>query len=69
VCSSPRVIRVINSREMSWAGHIARTGTKRKAHRILVGKPGRKKSLVRPRRKWMVDIMMDFREIDWGNIG
>jgi hypothetical protein len=27
---------------MRWAGHVARTGEKRNAYRILVGKPGEK---------------------------
>jgi hypothetical protein len=36
-------------------------GEKRNAHRILVGKPERKRPLGRPRRSW-VDIKMDLRE-------
>jgi hypothetical protein len=41
--SLPSIIRMIKSRRMRWAGHIARMGEKRKAYRILVGKPeGRK---------------------------
>jgi hypothetical protein len=35
--SSPSIIRMIKSRKMSWAGHVARMGKKRKAYRILVG--------------------------------
>jgi hypothetical protein len=34
---------------MRWAGHVARTGEKRNAYRILVGKPEGKKPLGRPR--------------------
>jgi hypothetical protein len=37
--SSPNIIRMIKSRRMRWAGHVARTGEKRNAYRILVGKP------------------------------
>jgi hypothetical protein len=37
--SSSSVIRIINSRRMSWAGHVARMGEKRNAYRLLVGKP------------------------------
>jgi hypothetical protein len=37
--SSPSIIRMIKSRRMRWAGHAARMGEKRNAHRILVGKP------------------------------
>ena len=36
--SSPD-IRVINSRRLRWAGHVARIGESRDAYRILVGKP------------------------------
>jgi hypothetical protein len=37
--SSPRLIRVIKSRRMRWAGHAARMGERRNAYRILVGNP------------------------------
>jgi hypothetical protein len=35
--SSPSIIRMIQSRRMRWAGHVARMGEKRNAYRILVG--------------------------------
>jgi hypothetical protein len=37
--SSPSIIRIIKSRRMRWAGHVARMGDKRNAYRLLVGKP------------------------------
>jgi hypothetical protein len=37
--SSPGIIRIIKSRRMRWAGHVARRGEKRNAYRLLVGKP------------------------------
>jgi hypothetical protein len=37
--SSPSIIRIVKSRRMRWAGHIARMGEKRKTNRLLVGKP------------------------------
>jgi hypothetical protein len=37
--SSPSIIRIIKSRRMRWAGHVARIGEKRNAYRLLVGKP------------------------------
>jgi hypothetical protein len=40
--SFPSIIRMIKSRRMRWAGHVARMGAKRNAYRILVGKPERK---------------------------
>jgi hypothetical protein len=39
VYSSPSIIRIINSRRMRWTGHVTRMGEKRKAYRLLVGKP------------------------------
>ena len=35
---SPNIIRVIKSRRMRWAGHIARMGKRRGAYRVLAGK-------------------------------
>jgi hypothetical protein len=37
--SSPSIIRMIESRRMRWAGHVAQMGERRNAYRILVGKP------------------------------
>jgi hypothetical protein len=37
--SSPNIIRIIKSRKMRWAGHVARMGEKRSAYRLLVGMP------------------------------
>jgi hypothetical protein len=48
--SSPSIIRIIKSRKMRWAGHVARMGEKRNAYRLLVGKPEGKSALGRPRR-------------------
>jgi hypothetical protein len=57
--SSPSIIRIIKSRSMRWAGHVARMGEKRNACRLLVGKPERKRPLGRPRRRWVDNIRMD----------
>jgi hypothetical protein len=51
---------------MRRAGHVTRMREKRNAYRILVGKPEGKRPLGRPRRRWMNNIKMDFREIGWG---
>jgi hypothetical protein len=59
--SSPSIIRMIKSRWMTWAENVARMGEKRKAYRILVGKPEGKRPLVRPRRMWMNNIKVDLR--------
>jgi hypothetical protein len=45
--SSPSIIRVIKSRRMRWAGHVARMGEKRGAYRSLVGRPEGRRSLGR----------------------
>jgi hypothetical protein len=51
--SSPSIIRIIKSRRMRWAGHVARMGDKRNAYRLLVGKPEGKRPLGRPRLRWV----------------
>jgi hypothetical protein len=43
-------------------------GEKRNAYRTLVGKPEGMRPLGRPRRRWEDNIMMDHREIGWGNM-
>jgi hypothetical protein len=50
--SSPNIVRVIKSRRMRWAGHVARRGKKRGVYRVLVGKLEGKRLLGRPRRRW-----------------
>ena len=47
--SLPNIVRVVKSRRMGWAGHVARIGEDRGVHRVLVGKPERKRPLGRPR--------------------
>jgi hypothetical protein len=51
---------------MRWTGHVARRAAKRKAYKILVGKPGGKRPLERPSRRWVDNTRMDIREIRWG---
>jgi hypothetical protein len=60
---------MIKSRRMKWAGHVAqRMGEKRNVYKILVGKLEGKRPLGRPRRRWMDNIEIDLREIEWGGI-
>jgi len=49
--SSPNIVRVIKSRRMRWAGHVARMGEERGVYRVLVGKPEGRRPLGRPRRR------------------
>jgi hypothetical protein len=66
--SSPSIIRIVKSWRMRWAGHVARMGEKRKAYRLLVGKPEGKRSLGRPRRRWVDNIRMDLGEMGWSDV-
>jgi hypothetical protein len=65
---SPSIIRIIKSRRMRWAGHVARMGEKRNAYRLLVGKPEGKGPLGRPRRRWVDNIIIDLLEIGWRGV-
>ena len=63
-------MRVVKSRRMRWAGHVARMGEGRGVHRVLVGRPEGKRQLGRPRRRWEDNIKMDLQEVgvsceDW----
>ena len=61
--SSPNIFWVIKSRRMRWEGHVARMGERRSVYGVLVGKPERKRPLVRPRRRWEDNIKMDLQEV------
>jgi hypothetical protein len=65
LCSSPSVVRVIKSRRMRWAGHLARVWEGRIACGILAGRPEGGRPLGRPRRGWVYNVKMDYREIGW----
>jgi hypothetical protein len=67
--SSPSIIRIIKSRRLRWAGHVAQM-EKRNVYRLLVGKPEGKRPLGRPRCRWIDNIKMNLLEIalsvaDW----
>jgi hypothetical protein len=59
---SPNIVRVIKSRRMRWAGHVAHVGEDRGVYRVLVGKPESKRPLGRPRHRWEDNIKLDLRE-------
>jgi hypothetical protein len=61
--SLPNIVRVIKSRRMWWAEHVARMGKGRGVYRVLVGRPEGKRPLGRPRRRWEDNIEMDLWEI------
>jgi hypothetical protein len=66
----PIIVRVIKSRRMRWAGHVARMRKGRGVYRVLMGTPEEKRPLGRRRRRWEDNIKMDLQEvgcegIDW----
>jgi len=64
--SSPNIVRVIKSRRMRWAGHVARIGEERGVYRFLVGKPEGRRPQGRPRRRWVDNIRMKLQEVGCG---
>ena len=67
---------VIKSRRMRWADHVASMGEEMGVYRVLVGKPGGKRPLGRPRRRWVNNIRMNLQEVgmwvyglDWAGPG
>ena len=65
---SPNIVRVIKSRRMRWAGHVARMGEERGAYRVLVGKSEGKRPRGGPRRRWVDNIRMDLQEVGCGYV-
>ena len=68
--SSPNIVRVIKSRRMRWAGHVACMGEERGVYSVLVGKPEGRRPLEKPRRRWVDNIRRDLQEVgcrymDW----
>jgi len=59
-------VRVVKSRRMRCAGHVARMGEDRVVQRVLVGKPEEKSPLGRPRRRWEDNIKMDLQKVGGG---
>jgi hypothetical protein len=57
--SLPNIVRVVKSRRMRWAGHVARMGEERVVHKVLVGKREGKRPLGRPRHRWEDNIKME----------
>jgi hypothetical protein len=62
--SSLNIVRVIKSRRMRWAAHVARMGEGIGVYRVLVGKPEGKRPLGRSRRRWEDNIKMYLREAE-----
>jgi hypothetical protein len=69
VYASPYIIRLIKPRRTRLAGCVACMGEMRRAYNILVGKPGKKRPLERPKRGWEDNIGIEFTEIGWVGVG
>ena len=66
--SSSNIVRVIKSKRIRWAGHVARMGEKKGICRVSVGKAEGKRPLGRPRRRWEDNIKMDLEEVGCGGM-
>jgi len=64
--SSPNIIRVIKSRKMRWAGHLARLGERRDVYSVLMGTPEGKTPLGRSKHRWEINIKKDLQEVRGG---
>jgi len=64
--TSLNIVRVIKSRRMRWAGHVACMGEERGMFRVFVGKQEGKRPLGRPKRRWVDNIMLDLQEVGCG---
>jgi len=66
--SSSSIVRVIKTRRMTWAGHVARMGERIGVYRVLVGKPERKRPLGRFKHRWEDNNKMDLQEMGCGGM-
>jgi len=64
--SSPNIVRMIKSRRMRWAGHVACMSEERGMYRVLLGKPEGRRPLGRHRRRWGYYIRRDLQEMGCG---
>jgi hypothetical protein len=63
--ASPNIIKVIKSRKVRWAWHVALLGN---AYSILVGKHEGNRQLGRPSCRWEDNVRMGLKEIGWGGV-
>ena len=57
---SPNIVRVIKSRRLRWAEHVAKMKEGRSDFKILTGKPTGKRPLGRPRSRWRTILERTF---------
>jgi hypothetical protein len=65
--SSPSIIRMMKSRRVRWAGHVARM-EENNAYMVLIANPEENRQPGRPIRMWVDNIKMDLREIGWAGM-
>jgi hypothetical protein len=61
LCSAPNIIRVIKSKRMRWANHVAYTRKMWHVQKILVGKSKGKRPCGRSRHSWKDNIKIDLK--------
>jgi hypothetical protein len=66
--SLPSIIRMIKSRSMRWAGHVACMVEMRNSCRVLLGKTEGVRLLGRHRQRWEDDVKTDHREMEWDSM-
>ena len=66
--SLPNIVRIIKSRRIRWAWHVAAYGEKRGVYRVLVRKPEGRRQLGRPRRRREDNIKIDLQEVGCGGM-
>jgi hypothetical protein len=66
---SPNIIRVIKSRRVRWAEHVARVEDRGVAYRDLVGRPEGRRPCGKPRRRWKDNIKKNIQEAGSGGMG
>ena len=64
--SLPNIVRVVKSRKIGWAGHVARMGGEKRLYRVMVGKPEGKRPVGRPRHRWEDNIKMELQAVRCG---
>ena len=62
--STPNIIRVIKSRRIRWARHVARMGERRVVYMVLMGIPEGKRPFGRPMRRWEHAIKLNIQNWD-----
>ncbi|KAJ4431384.1 hypothetical protein ANN_19981 [Periplaneta americana] len=60
----PALTKIIKSKRLRWAGHVAHMGESRNAYGVLVGMLEGKRPLGRPKCRWEDNIKMDLRKVN-----